>query len=289
MEELVPPIPVSSEATITLTTDFGLDDAYVAAMKGVILEINPGATIVDISHSIEPQSIRQGAFVFSTAYAYFPQDTVHLIVVDPGVGSQRRAIIIETDNAIFVAPDNGVLSYVVQAYTGKRSFRATLTKLPPELQAFEITNPKYWRHPVSSTFHGRDIFAPVAAHISLGTPLNELGQAITSVSVFPLPQPQTDATGNLIGHILHIDHFGNLITDVTSQDLPPGEYSIQVAGHQIGSLSHSYEQSQGLLALIGSSGRLEIALKGGNAARLLGSKLGDKLRITRRRTGRNRG
>jgi S-adenosylmethionine hydrolase len=154
-------------------------------------------------------------------------------------------------------------------------------KLPPELQAFEITNPKFWHHPVSSTFHGRDIFAPVAAHISLGIPLNELGQAIACVSVFPLPRPQPDANGNLIGHILHIDHFGNLITDITSRDMPSGKFRIEVAGHKIGSLSQSYEQAQELLALIGSSGRLEIALKSGSAARLLGSKVGDELRLLR--------
>ena len=289
MEGLVPPIPVSAEAIITLTTDFGIDDAYVAAMKGVILDINPGATIVDISHSVAPQDIHQGAFVFSTAYSYFPQDTVHLVVVDPGVGGPRRAIILETDNAIFVAPDNGVLSYVIQASTRKRTSRPTLMKLPPELQAFEITNPKCWHHPVSSTFHGRDIFAPVAAHISLGKPLNELGQAVTSINVFPLPRPLPDAKGNLIGYILHVDHFGNLITDITSQDLPSGKFRIEVAGHKIGSLSQSYEQAQELLAIIGSSGHLEIALKSGSAARLLGSKVGDELRLVSPRTSRDKG
>jgi S-adenosyl-L-methionine hydrolase (adenosine-forming) len=289
MEGLVPQIPASAEAIITLTTDFGLDDAYVAAMKGVILDINPGATIVDISHSIEPQNIRQGAFVFSTAYTYFPQDSVHLVVVDPGVGGPRRAIILETENAIFVAPDNGVLSHVIQASARKRISRPTLMKLPPEIQAFEITNSKYWRHPVSSTFHGRDIFAPVAAHISLGKPLNELGQAIASVNVFPPSRPKPDADGNLIGHILHIDHFGNLITDIASQDLPSGKFSIEVAGRRISSLSQSYEPAQELLALIGSSGRLEIALKGGCAARLLGSKVSDVLRLVSRRTSRDRG
>jgi hypothetical protein len=289
MEGLVPPIPASSKAIITLTTDFGTDDAYVAAMKGVILEINPDAILVDLSHSIEPQNISQAAFVFSNAYTYFPQDTVHLVVVDPGVGSLRRAIILETNNAIFVAPDNGVLSYVIQASVKKRFSKPALMKLPPELQAFEITNSKFWRHPVSSTFHGRDIFAPVAAHVSLGKPLNDLGQAIASVNVFPLPQPHAVAGGNLVGHILHIDHFGNLITDITSEDLPSGAYSIDVAGHQISSLSQSYDQAQELLALIGSSGRLEIALKGGSAARLLGSKVGDELRITSRRGRRTRG
>jgi hypothetical protein len=288
MEGLVPPIPASSKAIITLTTDFGLDDAYVAAMKGVILEINPEATIVDICHSIEPQNIRQGAFVLSTAFCYFPQDTVHLVVVDPGVGGPRRPIILETDSAIFVAPDNGILSYVIQSSTSQRVSRRSLMKLPPELQAFEITNSKYWRHPVSSTFHGRDVFAPVAAHVSRGIPLDELGRFIASVNVFPLPRPQSDAVGNLTGHILHIDRFGNLITDITGGDLPSGRYSIQVAGHQIDSLSPSYEQGRGLLALLGSSGHLEIASKGGSAARLLGSKPGDELRITRR-AGRHRG
>lgn len=288
MEGLVPPIPASSKAIITLTTDFGLDDAYVAAMKGVILEINPEATIVDICHSIEPQNIRQGAFVLSTAFCYFPQDTVHLVVVDPGVGGPRRPIILETDSAIFVAPDNGILSYVIQTSTSQRVSRRSLMKLPPELQAFEITNSKYWRHPVSSTFHGRDVFAPVAAHVSRGIPLDELGRFIASVNVFPLPRPQSDAVGNLTGHILHIDRFGNLITDITGGDLPSGRYSIQVAGHQIDSLSPSYEQGRGLLALLGSSGHLEIASKGGSAARLLGSKPGDELRITRR-AGRHRG
>jgi len=289
MEGLVPPIPASAEAIITLTTDFGIDDAYVSAMKGVILDINPGATIVDISHSVEPQNIRQGAFVFSTAYSYFPQDTVHLVVVDPGVGGPRRAIILETANAIFVAPDNGFLSYVVQASTRKLISRSALMKLPPELQAFEITNPKYWHHPVSSTFHGRDIFAPVAAHISLGKPLNELGRAIASVNVFPLPRPQPDADGNLIGHVLHIDRFGNLITDITSQDLPSSKFRIEVAGRRIGSLSQSYEPAQELLAIIGSSRHLEIAFTAGSAARLLGSKLGDELRLISRRTSRDRG
>jgi S-adenosyl-L-methionine hydrolase (adenosine-forming) len=288
MEGVLPSLPASSRAIITLTTDFGLDDAYVAAMKGVILRINPEAAIVDICHSIEPQNIRQAAFVLSTAFCYFPQDTIHVVVVDPGVGGPRRAIILETDNAIFVAPDNGVLSYVVQASTSKRISRPTIMKLPAELQAFEITNSKYWHHPVSPTFHGRDIFAPVAAHMSLGTPLNQLGQSIPSVSVFPLPGPKVDADGNLVGHILHIDHFGNLTTDIASEDLPSGGCSIQVAGRQIGSLSHSYQQGRGLLALIGSSGRLEIAWKGGHAARLLESRVGDELRITRRRSRRNR-
>ena len=256
-------------AIITLTTDFGAQDAYVATMKGVILDINPEVTIVDICHSIEPQNIAQAAFIISTAYDYFPRDTIHVVIVDPGVGSQRKAIILKTQNALFVAPDNGVLSYIISAS-------------PEEPQAVELTNPKFWRHPVSSTFHGRDIFAPVAAHLSLGVPLEEFGQAITSLSTFPMPHPQTVAKGKLLGHILHIDRFGNLITDVVKEDLPQGNLSVEIAGRQIEGLSISYAEGDELLALLGSSGHLEVALKNGSAASLLGARIGDEVRIKER-------
>ena len=286
MERIAPDTP---GAIITLTTDFGTDDGCVAAMKGVILGINPAATIVDISHSIEPQAILQGAYVLSTAYPYFPKDTVHVVVIDPGVGGRRRAIILETPDAIFVAPDNGVLSYVVQASTGRRISRAGRTRLPPDLEAYRITNRKFWRQPVSPVFHGRDIFAPVAAHISLGKPLSGLGKPIASVQVFGLPRPERDSAGGLLGHVVHIDRFGNLITDVTADDLPSGELRIEVAGQEIRSLSRCYEGARGLLALIGSSGRLEISLPGDSAAARLGLRAGDGLRVSGRNPGRGRG
>jgi len=254
---------------ITLTTDFGAQDAYVATMKGVILDINPKAIIVDICHSIEQQNIAQAAFIISNAYDYFPRGTIHMVIVDPGVGSQRRAIILKTQNALFVAPDNGVLSYIISAS-------------PEEPQAVDLTNPKFWRHPVSSTFHGRDIFAPVAAHLSLGIPLEEFGQAITSLSTFPMPHPQTLAKGELLGHILHIDRFGNLITDVIKEDLPQGKLSVEIAGRQIKGLSISYAEGDELLALLDSNGHLEIALKNGSAASLLGARIGDEVRIKER-------
>lgn len=279
---MIPRIPHTTHPIITLTTDFGIGDGYVAAMKGIILGINPDATIVDISHSIEPQNIQQGAFVLSTVHPYFPLDTIHVAIVDPGVGGPRRAIILETDNAIFLAPDNGILSYVAQASTKKRLPKTTNFRLPPELQAFEINNPQYWHHPVSQTFHGRDIFAPVAAHISLGVPLSALGQPITTINTFPISRPRPSRGGNvLVGHILHIDRFGNLVTDITSRDLFPGEFHIEISGHKITALSQSYEQSQGLLAIIGSSGRLEIAVRCGNAAELLSAKTGDELLLVR--------
>ncbi len=284
-----PPGPGSPRAIITLTTDFGTDDAYVAAMKGVILDINPDATIVDICHSVGPQAVGEAAFILSTAYPYFPADTVHVVVVDPGVGGPRRAIIVETEKAIFVAPDNGVLSYVVQASATRPISRPGRTRLPPGLEAFQITNRRFWRQPVSSTFHGRDIFAPVAAHISLGKPLSDLGKPIASVNVFPLPRPERDAGGHLTGHVVHIDRFGNLITDVTADDLPSAGLRIDLAGQQIHSLSRSYEGPGGLVALVGSSGRLEISLPRGSAARHLGARVGDVLHISGQQYRRGRG
>ncbi|MDD5082950.1 MAG: SAM-dependent chlorinase/fluorinase, partial [Dehalococcoidales bacterium] len=171
-------------AIITLTTDFGLNDAYVAAMKGVILGINPEAQIIDICHTIPPQDIRQAAFVLSTAYQSFPDKTIHVIVVDPGVGTKRQATILRTPSADFVAPDNGVLSYVAQSPTGRPSLdEAGQMVLPPGMEAVAITKSHFWREPVSPTFHGRDILAPVAARLSLGSPPSDFGEPVTSVIV----------------------------------------------------------------------------------------------------------
>ncbi|MFC1924106.1 S-adenosyl-l-methionine hydroxide adenosyltransferase family protein [Chloroflexota bacterium] len=275
-------------AIITLTTDFGTDDAYVAVMKGVMLTINPEVTIVDICHSIEPQNIAQAAFVISNACDYFPQDTIHVVIVDPEVGSQRRAVILKTPKAFFVAPDNGVLSYVIGTLEEKLPPSrggppaAEKKRLPTQLKAVEITNSKFWRHPVSSTFHGRDIFAPVAAHLSLGVLLEDFGQSITSLFALPFPRPQIGANGVLKGHIVHIDHFGNLITDFSKEDLPPSKPCLEIAGQQIEGLSTSYADADKLLAILGSSGNLEIALKNGSAASLLDAKVGDEVRIKER-------
>jgi len=273
---------------ITLTTDFGTDDAYVAAMKGVLLTVNPEVSIVDICHSIEPQNVAQAAFVISTACDYFPQDTIHVVVVDPGVGSRRRAVILKTPKAFFVAPDNGVLSYIIGTSEEKLPPSrggppaAEEKRLSTQLKAVEITNPGFWRHPVSSTFHGRDIFAPVAAHLSLGVPLEDFGQSITSLFTLPFPRPQIRENGVLTGHIVHIDHFGNLITDFNKEDLPPGKLCLEIAGRQIEGLSTSYAEADKLLAILGSSGNLEIALKNGSAAILLDAKIGDEVRIKER-------
>ena len=270
-------------AIITLTTDFGLSDAYVAAMTGVILSINPEANIVDICHTIKPQNIAEAAFVLSTAYPFFPSGTIHVVVVDPGVGTERRAIILKTPTACFVAPDNGVLSYVVQEYLVKPRVAASqhLAELGPGLEAVAITKPEYWRSPVSSIFHGRDIFAPVAARLSLGQPPLKFGDKITTLTVLPIPKPHKGVNGSLVGHILHIDSFGNLITNVNSHDLPEARETItvEVGGRLIKGLSRTYADGQGLLTLIGSSDYLEISLKEGNTSAYLNARVGDEVII----------
>jgi S-adenosylmethionine hydrolase len=275
---------------ITLTTDFGLADAYVAAMKGVILSINPEANIVDICHTIKPQNIAEAAFVLSTAYPFFPRGTIHVVVVDPGVGTERRAIILKTPTACFVAPDNGVLNYVVQEYLVKPRVAASqhLAELGPGLEAVAITKPKYWRSPVGDTFHGRDIFAPVAARLSLGQPPLEFGEKITNLTVLPIPKPHKGANSSLVGHILHIDSFGNLITNVNRHDLPEARETItvEVGGRLIKGLSRTYAEGQGLLTLTGSSDYLEISLKEGNASAYLNAKVGDEVKITTHKGGK---
>ncbi len=269
---------------ITLTTDFGLTDAYVAAMKGVILGINPEAKIIDICHTIKPQSIPQAAFVLGTTCQFFPRKTIHVVVADPGVGTERRAIILRTPLADFVAPDNGVLSYVIQQSSTKLAedkVNLQRVELGPELEAIIITKPQFWRSPVSSTFHGRDIFAPVAARLSLGFSPIDFGEATDSVVMLPLPCPYQAPNGSLVGHILHIDNFGNLITNIKSDDLPQtkGAISIEVGNQLISGLSRTYAEGSGLLALIGSSGYLEISLKEGNACAYLNTKVGDEVKV----------
>jgi len=272
---------------ITLTTDFGIGDAYVASMKGVILTINPKAVIVDICHSVEPQNILQAAFILSTAHRYFPKGTIHLAIVDPGVGSQRKALILKTPAAFFVAPDNGVLSYIIDEVdktpaktTPDITTHPEQRKLGAGLKAATITNPDFWHKPVSNTFHGRDIFAPVAAHLSLGVPMNKFGDSLSYVYAFPIPMPYRDAQGNLIGHLLHIDNFGNLIIDLRSSDLPGERVAIAIGGQHIHGISQSYAEKEGLAAIIGSSGYLEISLKNGNAAASLDAKVGDEIKLT---------
>lgn len=263
---------------ITLTTDFGLTDGYVAAMKGVIYGINPEATIVDLCHNIQPQNIRQAAFVLGTAYAYFPSYTVHLVVVDPGVGTSRRAIILKTPRAHFVAPDNGVLSYVIDAFSSQPVPDSHRVKPDPDLQAYAITRQEYWRKPVSNTFHGRDIFAPVAARLSLGLIASSLGDKVDTITTFPISCPE-QKRDRIIGHILHIDNFGNLITDIRENTLATtGQpISITIGDYLIGGLVNTYADREGPIALFGSSGYLEIAVPNNNASHFFKAKVGNEV------------
>jgi len=271
---------------ITLTTDFGYDDAYVAAVKGAILSINHEANIIDISHSIKPQNILQAAFILSVAYRYFPKQTIHMAIVDPGVGSKRQGIILKTPSAIFVAPDNGILSYIIDDLFSVES--DSLTEQTHDLkevvfkkglEAAAITDPRFWRHPVSSTFHGRDIFAPVAAGLSLGISLYEFGEKINSLHVLTIPKPSLDSEGNLVGRVLHVDHFGTLIANIKSNDLPGKDVVIEVAGYCIQGISNYYAQKEGVMAVVGSSGYLEISLRDGSACDFLGVIVGDEIKV----------
>ena len=272
-------------AIITLTTDFGYGDSYVAAVKGAILSVNPEANIIDICHSIEPQNILQAAFILNAAYRYFPKQTVHMAVVDPGVGSEREAIILKTPSALFVAPDNGILSYVVNDLfpvgTPTTQYASDLSKiiLKTGLEAVTITDPRFWRHPVSPSFHGRDVFAPVAAGLSLDISLYEFGGKINSMHILPIPKPSLDPEGNLVGQVLHIDRFGNLITNVRSGDLPGKDVMIEAGGRCIQGISSYYAQNEGVMAIVGSTGYLEISLRNGSACDFLGMVVGDGIKV----------
>jgi len=261
---------------ITLTTDFGVDDSYVAVMKGVILTITPHAQIVDITHQIEPQNVHEAAYVLSSAAPYFPPDTVHVVVVDPGVGSSRRPIAIQTGSARLVGPDNGVFTHLLAA-----AEQATVVHLQ---------NRAYWRSAVSHTFHGRDIFAPVAAHLAAGVPLDALGPSIDDPILLDLTQPVRLADGSLRGEIVHVDRFGNLICNIPASWLAGADWTIRIAGHTLDGLQQSYAgvAAGQLVALVSSGDTLEIAVREGSAAQLLTVAAGEPVVAWPRATGGDR-
>ena len=261
---------------ITLTTDFGTSDAYVGVMKGVILSISPNVQIVDITHAIPPQDIHEAAFLIHSAYSYFPKGTIHTIVVDPGVGSDRRAIVCQTDRAFFVCPDNGILTFLLQEVQKQAA--------PPE-RVVAIQNRDYFLPEVSQTFHGRDIFAPVAAHLSLGVPLSDIGPCVPNLVRLPISTLQS-SNNKLIGHIIKIDRFGNLITNISAEALDAFlknvvSYEIKIGNIFLTRLNRAYTESEvgTPLAIVGSFGLLEIAVNGGSAERVLGLKHGDGIII----------
>ena len=268
---------------ITLTTDFGTEDPYVGMMKGVILGINPRASIVDISHYVQPQSIVSGAFIIGVGHRFFPSGTVHIVVVDPGVGSSRKLLLLETPRATFLAPDNGVLSRVLGEGTREPGpTEAGRASLPTGYRAFSLTNPEFWLYPVSNTFHGRDIFAPVAAHLSLGVPPQRLGEEERDIAWLPHSEPRWEGEV-LEGRVVHVDHFGNLITDIAGGLLEPWDgLEVEVAGQRITGLSRYYQERERLLAIVGSYGTLEVSIRDGSAGWELGLWAGEPVKVRRR-------
>ena len=265
---------------ITLTSDFGLSDPYAASVKGVILSINPDATILDVTHEVLPQQIEQGAFVLQAAAPYFPPGAIHVAVVDPGVGGERRAIALATERAVFVGTDNGVLSAALpdQARPDPEGL-PTVVALPAGIEARLLSEPRFHRLPVSSTFHGRDIFGPVAAHLSLGVPLAELGPRVQGVVALPAFRGAVQPDGSVVGRVLHIDRFGNLVTSVRAEQIPDGAVAVEICGRRIEGLTRTYAEGSGAIALVGSSGVLEIAVSGGSARDEIGASIGDRVAV----------
>ena len=252
---------------ITLITDFGHSDAYVGIMKGVILSIAPHVVIVDLCHQVPPQDVRAGAFTLYQSVPFFPPDAVHVVVVDPGVGSERSALAVRTDRGMFVAPDNGVLGFVLAA-TGVQ-------------EAVSLTNPDYRLPAASNTFHGRDVFAPAAAHLANDVPMAHMGSPAANLVAFSVPQPEVISSQRMIGHVIHIDHFGNLVLDVTADQLG-GQATFELAGHIIGRLSRTFANGEPgeLVAYVGSTfHHVEIAIRNGNAAQAWGVDVGTPVLI----------
>jgi S-adenosylmethionine hydrolase len=251
---------------ITLTTDFGLADGYVGIMKGVILTLVPGAQLVDLSHEIAPQDIRRAALILAQAAPYFPSGTVHLAVVDPGVGGERRPIIVQTARAFFVGPDNGL-------------FTAALGL--PGARAFVANQPQFWRAPVSHTFHGRDVFAPLAAHLARGVAPETVGAAIADAVRLSLPAPVRLPDGSIAGEIAYADRFGNLVSNIPGAWLAGRQWRCQVAGRTIQGPVATYAAAApgALLTLVNSGGTLEIAVREGSAERALNAHAGEKITL----------
>lgn len=257
---------------ISLLTDFGIEDPFVGEVKAVIYSICPDAEVVDLTHGVERHSIRSGAFLLASATPYFPQDSVHVAVVDPGVGSERRPIAVKTNRSIYVGPDNGLL--------------IPAAKREGILKVHQLTNRSLMRDPVSSTFHGRDIFAPVAAHLACGTPLSEVGGEMRDYVQLSFNEPGFDKQGTTC-EIIHIDRFGNIVTNISQGHL--GKLSDrsslvmrfrrrQFMGRMVKTYSELSGKEFGLL--IGSHGFLEVACREASAARKLRAKSGDTLRFS---------
>ena len=257
---------VSEPQIIALITDFGTRDYFVGAMKGVILSINRSANVIDITHEIAPQNITSAGFTLRACYREFPPQTIFVAVVDPGVGSERRSILVETEKYYFLAPDNGLLGFI---FDETEQFRV-----------FELTEEKYFRRPVSRTFHGRDIFAACAAHLSVGVKPNQFGSEITDFVRPGENFPRAANENEIAAQIIHIDRFGNLVTNLKRTDLPE-KFILQIGSNNIKNLRTFYAEAETneLFMIFGSSEFLEVVAFCNSAAKLLGVNLGDEVRV----------
>ena len=256
---------------ITLTTDFGPSSPYVAAMKGAILSINPDAAIVDLTHAIGPQDVRQAAIVLAETAPWYPRGTIHVAVIDPGVGTERALLYASIDDRHYIGPDNGVLS--------------GLARLHAPSKIVSLTRPQYWLSPVSATFHGRDIMAPVAAHLSLGVSPDDFGIPHSNLIELDWPEVSVSA-GKLEGVVETVDSFGNLVTNLTADMLgstPRDErVIIECDEHETHGIFQTYadQPEMTLIALVGSTGKLELAIVGDSAAAMLGVRPGAKVTVS---------
>jgi S-adenosyl-L-methionine hydrolase (adenosine-forming) len=263
-----------AQPLITLTTDFGLNDHYVGTMKGVILNINPSAQIVDICNSVQSFDILDGALTIAQSYQYFVTDSIHLVIVDPGVGSARRPLLVTTEKHKFIAPDNGVLSLVFA-----REERISVR---------HITASHYFLQPVSNTFHGRDVFAAVAGWLSKGVSVDKFGDEITDYARFTAPRPKRVSDRELKAIVMKVDKFGNLITNIAAEDIPqlfsenPPAFTLTVGKAEVTQLNSSYSQGTpgAVFAIVGSMGYLEISTNRAFAAQLAGANKGSEVVLT---------
>ncbi len=279
---------------VTLTTDFGRVDAYAAAMKGVILGIAPGVPCVDISHDVAPQDVLHGAYVLAEAVPYFPDECVHVAVVDPGVGTGRRAIVARIGGVHLVGPDNGLLSLAVDVLLPDAAAwplaeteadddalaQTVESALPTGVEVFELTDPAYRLDEVSNVFHGRDIFAPAAAHLALGVDAARMGPRLDALHRLCIARPTPPVDGVITARVIHVDTFGNAVTNLKRADTP-NVASVEAAGRLIGEVRPSYGWADegAPLAVWGSGGRLEISVRNGSAAETLGLTRGDRVLV----------
>lgn len=263
---------------ITLLTDFGTEDYFVAAVKGVFLSSSPQARIVDITHDVPPQDVEAAAFTLLAVYSWFPPDTIHVTVVDPGVGSPRRPILVQAGRHYFVGPDNGVFSYVCEREENGGD--------APRI--FHLTNTKYFHHPVSSTFNGRDVFAPIAGALAQGVKPAALGDKITDIIRLPSLRPEIAMDGTIKARIIHIDRFGNCVTNITQSELTDQMITsgarIQVGGKFVKSFRRFFAEEIGtgdkVFGIWGSAGFLELAAANASAAKLWKIKRGDQVIVS---------